>query len=351
MEINKFITKIKKYSLISFILPLITINLCLILFKVLGGIDTYPTLSWNDKEFEYSFNNYISIDKSSRSFTDCPKYVNQKIYILDDGKIVTEERAYELEKEHKNLYLKTLYEKNKIKSIKFIPKKTIDDRCLKNYKFSYFLLNKLNFLEQILINAKKNNSSGFAKVKNPYLYGEVSISRTARYYPATLIFKPLIILSALFLLVYWKNNLNLFKGFESKNIIHKFSKTFYYLGLLSCLFLILHASFLGLDFDSKLFKSIRRIIIIAFILFEVSAQVVLTMNLYKFKENIKNYIFPVIIKIKIIFVSIILFVTVLVFLLLVFGDLSSYMKHMLEWNYFSILLIYYLFSRLLWRSK
>ena len=59
MEINKFITKIKKYSLISFILPLITINLCLILFKVLGGIDTYPTLSWNDKEFEYSFNNYI----------------------------------------------------------------------------------------------------------------------------------------------------------------------------------------------------------------------------------------------------------------------------------------------------
>ena len=71
----------------------------------------------------------------------------------------------------------------------------------------------------------------------------------------------------------------------------------------------------------------------------------------KFKENIKNYIFPVIIKIKIIFVSIIFFVTVLVFLLLVFGDLSSYMKHMLEWNYFTILLIYYLFSRLLWCSK
>jgi len=285
MEINKFITKIKKYSLISFILPLITINLCLILFKVLGGIDTYPALSWNDKEFEYSFNNYISIDKSSRSFTDCPKYVIQKIYILDDGKIVTEERVYELEKIHNYSYLKSLYEKNKIKSVKFIPKKTINDRCLKNHKFSYFLLNKLNFLEQILINAKKNNSSGFPEIKNPYLYGEVSISRTARYYPATLIFKPFIILSSLFLFIYWKNNLNLFKEFKNKNTINGFSKTFFYLGLLSCLFLALHASFLGLDFDSKLFKNIRRIIIIAFILFEVSAQVVLTMNLYKFKEN------------------------------------------------------------------
>ena len=35
-------------------------------------------------------------------------------------------------------------------------------------------------------------------IKNPYFYGEVSISRTARYFPATMIFKPFIILSAFF---------------------------------------------------------------------------------------------------------------------------------------------------------
>jgi len=157
-------------------------------------------------------------------------------------------------------------------------------------------------------------------------------------------------LSAIFLILYWKNNLNLFNGFQNKNILSKFSKKFFYLGALSCIFLILHASFLGLDFDSKLFSIIRKLIITLFIVFEICAQFFLTINLLKFKGELIEYINPLILKIKITFVAIVFFVTCAIFALLVWGNLSSSIKHVLEWNYFSILLVYYLLSRLLWKS-
>ena len=222
--------------------------------------------------------------------------------------------------------------------------------CVKNNKLTYWLLSNFSILEKTLINTKKNYTPGFGKIKNPYLYGEVSISRTARYFPATLIFKPFIILSALFLFLYWKNNLNLFNELKNKNTLSNFSKKFFYFGMLSCIFLIFHVLFLGLDFDSELFNKIRRLIIILFIFFEVSAQIFLTKNLFQYKKNLKSYIHPLIINIKIIFVTVILLVTCFVFFLLIWGDLSGSVKHILEWNYFSILLIYYFLSRLLWRK-
>ena len=145
---------------------------------------------------------------------------------------------------------------NKIKSVNIKQGKDINEKCIKNYKFSNLILKNSNKIEKILIDAKRNNSSGsgFTKIINPYLHGEVSISRTARYYPATLIFKPLIILSAILLFLYWKNNLGLYKELKNKNVFSKFSNKFFYFGVLSCIFLILHASFLGLDFDSKSFQ-------------------------------------------------------------------------------------------------
>ena len=116
---------------------------------------------------------------------------------------------------------------------------------------------------------KDGRNIGFSKIKNPYFYGEVSISRTARYFPAVIIFKSLIILSAFFLFSYWKNNLNFFTELKNNNILVKFSKKFFYLGMFSCIFLALHAAFLGLNFDSILFSKTRRLIIILFILLEV----------------------------------------------------------------------------------
>ena len=211
-------------------------------------------------------------------------------------------------------------------------------------------MNNFSFLETILINTYKNHASGFSSIKNPYFYGEVSISRTARYFPATLIFKPFIILSSIFLFLYWKNNLNLFNELKNNNVLNKFSKSFFYLGLLSCIFLIMHAALLGLDFDSKLFSKTRRLIIILFIFFEVSAQIALTRNLYKFRGELKKHIRSFIIHIKITFVIIAFSGTLIVLGFLTWGNLSTEIKHIFEWNYFSILLIYYLLSRLLWNG-
>ena len=111
----------------------------------------------------------------------------------------------------------------------------------------------------------------------------------------------------------------------------------------------MHALLLGLDFDSKLFSKIRRLIITLFILFEILAQILLTKNLLKFREELKKYINPLILKIKIAFVTIVLITTCVALAILGLGEPSTAFKHILEWNYFSFLLLYYLLSRLLWK--
>jgi hypothetical protein len=346
MESELFVKRIKKYSIISLLLPLIVINSCFLLYKFLGNTDAYfGTKYWDRAYTELSVdeNRTRIIKREASNFTnltDCPKYIYNDYYKAkkNDGTFITS-TADSIFTDYKASEITFVFEKTEI----------LNQRCVKNNKFAYFLLSNFNSLEKILINSIENNATGFSVIKNPYLYGEVSISRTARYYPATLIFKPFIVLSAIFLFFYWKNNLNLFNNFKDKKILVNFSKTFFYLGSLSCLFLAMHAIFLGLDFDSKLFAKIRRLIIILFIFSELAAQIFLTKHLFKYKEEIKKYINIFILKIKITFVAFVFILTIVSFSFLAFTDLSTEMKHILEWNYFSFLLIYYLLSRLLWK--
>ena len=346
MRSNQFIKKIRFYALISFLLPLITINSCMFIYKFCGQFDSYVGFNWNEKKIEYTLNELtlIANNRELLTFANCPKYK------VIETNITTDNQTIKDTSENGNL-INNLRASNKIKSIIFKQGKIKNDRCVKNYTFVYLLLNNFSALDKILVNAKEKNPSGFANIKNPYFYGEVSISRTARFFPSILIFKTLIILSSILLFLYWKNNLNLFNELKNKNILDKFSNIFFYLGMLSCVFLILHAAFLGLDFDSKIFSKIRKSIIVLFILFEVSAQVFLTGNLYKFKEELKEYIRPLILKAKIIFVSTILVITSVAFIILAFYDPSTGFKHILEWNYFASLLFYYLLSRFLWMKK
>ncbi|MEC7169317.1 MAG: hypothetical protein VXV90_02705, partial [Pseudomonadota bacterium] len=48
----------------------------------------------------------------------------------------------------------------------------------------------------------------------PYLDGGVSISRTARYFPTYLIFKPAMFLTAYLLIIYWLNNRKIINHFD-----------------------------------------------------------------------------------------------------------------------------------------
>ena len=154
----------------------------------------------------------------------------------------------------------------------------------------------------------------------------------------------------LILFLYWRNNLNLLNKIKNKNNLKDFSKSFFYLGVLSWIFLTLHAIFLGIDFDSKLFKLFRRLVITFFIFFEIFAQIFLVKNLYNYKNEIKNLIYPVILNSKIIFVIIMLITTLISFAALGANIVEDNFKHVLEWNYFSILLVYYFLSRIMWRD-
>jgi len=329
--------KVRKYALLCFLIPLITINLCLIFYSIMGKIEPYANLQWDQKLIKLSNKKFLK-SHENMSFLNCPKYEFTTSYFVEEN------NQYNIEApSNERLIASTL--------IQIVSNPKLNNNCVKNYKLTYLLLNNFKILDKILLSAKKHNKIGFASnVKMPYFYGEVSISRTARYFPATLIFKPFMVLSALFLFLYWKNNFKLFENLKSKNIIGKFSKTFFYFGLFSSAFLALHALFLGLEYDSKLFSKIRSANIILFVFSEILAQVFLTLNLFKLKKNLESYLNNLILKTKFIFVSIVSIATCLVFAMLIFENLETSTKNIIEWNYFSILLIYYILSYLIWKK-
>ena len=346
-----FVNRIKRYSVISFILPLIAINSCLLIFKYIGSvahgpinIQMYADLEWEKTEHSYKFSEYnrITTNLEKRSYTNCPKYeYSQYYHTVEDKTLLAVSKNKKI--------IQNLTKENKIKSVSFKTGDSLNYQCIKNYSDKFLLIKKYDWIEKILKRAININTTGFTYIKNPYIYGEVSISRTARYFPSVIIFKSLVLLSALILFFYWKNNLNFFNDLSGNKIIDKFSRKFFYFGLLSCIFLTLHASFLGLDFDSEIFKKIRRLIIILFILFEILAQIFLTIHFFKFREQLKSYINLIILKSKIVFVFIVSLSTVVAFAVLAFGDPSTAFKHILEWNYFTFLLLYYFLSRLIWK--
>ena len=339
MKSNNFIRVIKRYALLSFLIPLIAMNSCLLIYKFFGDYDLYYPLDWDNQKITYPYKEYVKLNEDehgvnkNRSFTNCPKFIHEPVYVTKDNIFITNE-APKLKKLN--------IEKNNIKEVILERKNILNPRCVKNSKFIYFLLTNIHPLEKLLVKSQIENTSGFSKIKNPYFYGEASISRTARFFPAIVIFKTLIILTSILLFVYWKNNLNFFNGLRNKNVLANFSSSFFYLGFLSCVCLFFHAAFLGLDIDSKIFDKVRKLILILFIVFEIAAQISLTKNLFKLKKSLGFYIKTTILKAKIIFVLIIFLVTLFSFVYFTFYDPSAKFKHTLEWNYFAFLLFYYL---------
>ena len=181
----------------------------------------------------------------------------------------------------------------------------------------------------------------------PYIDGGVSISRTARTYPTYLIFKPAMILTAILLIKYWIANNKLIGTVN--NEINK-NKYFLIFGVGSALFLILHSIFLGIKFDYDLYKFFRRFLILGFIIFEIIAQALLVISIFKMKEKIEKFINKKILILKIILVSI-LAITALASLPFLVSSGHTHFKHALEWNYFIGVVLFYLLSFLFWKRR
>ena len=178
----------------------------------------------------------------------------------------------------------------------------------------------------------------------PYLDGSLSISRASRTFPQFLIFKPAMIITAITLYYYWNANNNLVNKFKFTNINYKF-KIF---GILSAIFLAIHSIFLGIKFDFQIYKLMRRIVLLLFIIFELIAQGILVYHFFKIKEKLVNLINRKILILKALLVSI-LTIVALLSLPILLDKGNTQFKHSLEWNYFVGVILFYLLTRLLWK--
>ena len=204
-----------------------------------------------------------------------------------------------------------------------------------------YISQNFEFLENTFFVVDQIGRSGFSI---PYLDGSLSISRASRTFPQYLIFKPAMIITAIMLYYYWLNNNNLLNKLKSTKINYKF-KTF---GILSAIFLVVHSIFLGIKFDIQIYKLMRRVVLLSFIIFEIIAQGILVYHFFKIKNKISELINKKILILKIILVSILAAVAILSLPMLLDKG-NTHFKHALEWNYFIGVILFYLLSRLFWR--
>jgi hypothetical protein len=204
-----------------------------------------------------------------------------------------------------------------------------------------FISQNYSLLENTIFIVDQIGRSGFSI---PYLDGSLSISRASRTIPQYLIFKPAMIITAITLYYYWSNNNSLVNKFKSTNIDYKF-KTF---GILSAIFLAIHSIFLGIKFDIQIYKLMRRVVLLLFIIFEIIAQGILVYHFFKIKDKISKLINKRILILKAGLVSILAAVAILSLPILL-NKGNTHFKHALEWNYFVGVILFYLFTRFLWK--
>ncbi len=188
----------------------------------------------------------------------------------------------------------------------------------------------------------------------PYFDGGASISRTARPYPSWLVFKPAMFFTSYLLIKYWLYNKEIIKSFNAN---HKYINKVVFFGVASAIALTIHSIFLGIKFDSDLYKLFRRVVMLLFIIFEIAAQAYLVTTFYSFKEKLSKFINIRILKLKIILVSILIIVAVISIPLIslpgnnVLGFNVKFFKHALEWDYFIGVITFYLLTYFMWKKN
>tara|TARA_B100000029_G_scaffold80633_1_gene71898 strand:+ start:446 stop:1129 length:684 start_codon:yes stop_codon:yes gene_type:complete len=180
----------------------------------------------------------------------------------------------------------------------------------------------------------------------PYIDGGASISRTARVFPTYLIFKPSMIFTSFLLIKYWLYNKEIISFFD-KN--HKNIKIFVFFGVSSAIFLILHSIFLGIKFDNDFYKLFRRVILLSFIIFEITAQFYLVRTIYSIKGNLFKFLNEKVLKAKLVLVSILIVVAIISIPLISMPG-NTHLKHALEWDYFLGVITFYLLTFFMWKK-
>jgi len=188
----------------------------------------------------------------------------------------------------------------------------------------------------------------------PYIDGGVSISRTARYFPTYLIFKPAMFLTSYLLIKYWIFYKEIINYFDKE---HKYKNKVLFFGIASAIALTIHSIFLGIKFDNDLYKLFRRVIMLSFIIFEITAQAYLVAAFYSFKHKLDKYINQIFLNLKIILVSTLIIVAIISIPIIslpgdnFFGFNLKFLKHALEWDYFIGVISFYLLTFFFWKKN
>ena len=183
----------------------------------------------------------------------------------------------------------------------------------------------------------------------PYLDGGLSISRAVRPYPSWLIFKPAMFLTSFLLIKYWYYNREIILSFNKD---YKHPKKLVFFGVSSAIALVIHSIFLGIEFDNDLYKLFRRVIMLVFIIFEITAQAYLVAALYSLKRDLYQFINIKALKLKLILVSILIVVAIIAIPIISWpGNTFKFVKHALEWDYFIGVITFYLLTYFMWKKN
>ena len=104
MRSVKFTKKIKNFAIASFLIPLIAVNSCFLIYKFVGNmnIDMYHDFNWNEVERTFAYHQYHPIHSYSeydkiynhfepKTFTNCPKYSPAYSWTSVDDQIISGE--------------------------------------------------------------------------------------------------------------------------------------------------------------------------------------------------------------------------------------------------------------------
>ena len=353
---NGYINRLRIISFWLFFVPLcglifsLLLNNLLIEFKFSSKLSKYnvslpKTIKCNYENF-YCLKNDLTLPAQNfETLDNCNKYEVGTHY-LRDGKIVSKNvnpiasglLKFDVEAIPKDLSL----------TLVFFETKELEKKCIKNSKFYslYKIFPKpFNWIDNTRLNKKYNPGTSISV--NPFIYGEVSISNMVKRFPINYIFKPLLFITSFLMIFYWLTYQKIFCNITKIQKINKFT----IFGVLSGLFLFFHVLFLGSTIDNEIFQKIRRLVLVLFILFEILAQFFLTKRLYLNIDKLNEYISKKILNVKITFVSIIIISSMVIIGILSFNNLDSKVDYILEWNYFALLLFFYLLSALMWKKR
>jgi len=368
MNLRKTIQRLRVIALLLFIFPTLAMVGSLTIHNTLISFKFFPTLKYSyiadiigeeyivncTEDNGYCIGNGMEyLTEVADKIDDCPlNYVSQ-VFLVNGKKYKSKVEGalpttlfYLIETSPDAKWaLKEEFINNKIELKTYVTNLSNLD-CIRNDRTYYFLYKYFPPFSYLINEKTKGIKLGSSIKVNPFLYGEVSISNLVKRHPINIFFKLFLYIGVILMIAYWYSYNSIFKTTINKKI-----NIFYLFGLGSAICLFLHVYYLGTESNNEIIKDLKRAVLLLFLFFEIVAQTLLAFNIYRNKDVLSKYFHSSVVLMKLFFVSFIVFFTVIIIAILSVDNLPKKNFNIFEWNYFILLLIFYLLSSFMWKKK